>query len=231
MWANTWVSTFTGEPMRTTFINPRRRKPRRSTKRRTTRRRTRRNNGSSALSNERRTNARLRRELNNMKMSNPRRRRRRSTRRRRPATRRRRRRNAGVQPFVAGNPYILANPRRRRRRSNPKFGGQFTLKKIVDNTMTLGGGAALGTAANLFALNNIEGDWLRNGARYAAAVFGGQMLGGNMGAAFAGATLYPLLTEVAAMLNLPVGTEADLDVLAADLEDIVGDEDEEMDVW
>jgi hypothetical protein len=159
-----------------------------------------------------------------MQMQTPRRRRRRST-------RRRRRRNAGITPFVAGNPYILSNPPRRRRRRNPNgLARQFTVKRIMDNTLTYGGGAALGTAANLFALNAIEGDWIRNGARYAVAVFGGQMLGKDMGAAFAGATLYPLLTELAAMLNLPVGTEADLDVLAADLEDIYGDEEQE-DVW
>ncbi len=192
--------------MRTTFVNPRRRKRSKSTRKRrrpatrsrrkTTRRRRRRNTT---------------RRKSNMQMANPRRRRRRTR-------RRRRRRNAGITPFVAGNnPYILSNPRRRRRR-NPGM-PRLTLRNMTDKLMKYGGGSAIGTAANVFVLNDIESDWLRNGARVGSAVLGGMFLRGELGAATAGALMYPVWVEVAAMLNLPVGTDASLDVLSADLED------------
>lgn len=148
--------------------------------------------------------------------------RKRTTRRAAPKRRRRRRtrRNAGITPFVASNrsnPLILQNPRRRRRRRrNPTM----NLKTFIDKTLTYSGGAAVGAGLNILALRRIENDWVRNGARIAAAVASGMFLKGEMGAAAAGATLYPLFAEVALMTNLVPGaepTEADLHELAADL--------------
>ena len=154
-----------------------------------------------------------------MQMTNPRRR------RRRKSTRKRRRRNAGITPFVSGNnPYILSNPRRRRR--NPGM-PRLTLRTMSDKLFKYGGGSALGTAANVFVLNDIEQDWMRNGARVGVAVLGGMFLRGEMGAAMAGAAMYPVWVEVAAMLNLPVGTDADLDVLSDDIDDAMDDSDYE----
>jgi len=151
-------------------------------------------------------------------MANPRRRKR-TYARRRPATRRRRRRNAGVTSFVKQNPLILSNPRRRRRRSNPKL----NLKTIFNKTLTFGGGAVLGYGVNQFGLSNIENDWMRRAGQVAAAVMGSMFLKGELGAAFAGATLYPLVADVAMYTGLvAVPTEADLDELAANLEDALG---------
>lgn len=161
--------------------------------------------------------------------SKPRRRRRRKTTRRRrrnvqmksnPRRKRRRRRNAGITPFVQprnANPLILQNPRRRRkRRTNPKM----NLNTIFNKILTYSGGSAIGAGANILAIRRIENDWLRNGTRVAAAVLGGMFLRGEMGAAMAGATLYPLFAEIALMTELVGGggTEADLHELAADLE-------------
>ena len=150
-----------------------------------------------------------------MKMANPRRRKRKST-------RRRRRRNTGIAPFVAGNnPYILANPRRRRR-SNPGLSmPRLTVKNVSDKLMKYGGGSLMGVGINVFGLNRIENDYWRNGARISAAVLGGMVLRGELGAAYAGAAMYPVWVEVAAMLNLPINVEADLDILAADLEQVL----------
>ena len=72
-----------------------------------------------------------------------------------------------------------------------------------------------------------EQDWMRNGARVGVAVLGGMFLRGEMGAAMAGAAMYPVWVEVAAMLNLPVGTDADLDVLSDDIDDAMDDSDYE----
>ncbi len=149
-------------------------------------------------------------------MANPRRRRR-SYAKRRPATRRRRRRNAGITSFTRQNPLILSNPRRRRRsRRNPKL----NMKTIFNKTLTFGGGAVLGYGVNQFGLSNIENDWMRRAGQVAAAVAGSMFLKGELGAAFAGATLYPLVADVAMYTGLvAVPTEADLDELSADLED------------
>ena len=153
---------------------------------------------------------RRRRNVSLAPVSNPRRRRRRS-----------RRRNAGIAPFVA-NPLIMGNPRRRRRRSNPLAGLNFN--NLLTKTMTFGGGAAISVAANAFILNRVDNVWARNGARIAGAVIGGNMLKGELGAAFAGAMYYPVVQELAAHIlgkGTVTGTEADMDVLAADLEDIM----------
>lgn len=158
-------------------------------------------------------------------IANPRRRHRRSRRRRH--TSRRRRRNAGITPFVS-NPLIL-NPRRsfmNRRRRNPGM-SMPSLRTATQKVFTYGGGALLGAGANIFAFNKIENDWFRNGARLAGAVFLGPMLKGEMGAAAAGALLYPVAVELAALVGLPVETEADLDLLSADLDEVLTDDESE----
>jgi hypothetical protein len=102
--------------------------------------------------------------------------------------------------------------------------------------MTYGGGAAIGTAANIFALNKISNHWLRNGARVLVGCMGAPMLGGSLGAAAAGALFAPLVTELAVALKLPVASEA---MLEADLQDLLDDMDEgdesgvpmEADLW
>lgn len=169
--------------------------------------------------------------------SNPRKRRRRRAKAvRRAAPRRRRRRNAGITPFVSSarrhNPLILENPRRRRRRRNPGFAG-MNLNKMVSSGINYLGGAGIGAAANIFGLRRIENDWARNGARLGVAIIGAPFLG-DLGGPMAGATLYPLFAELALMLKLvqpAEATEADLTELAADLEDVLDeleDEDEEL---
>lgn len=151
-----------------------------------------------------------RRNVSLAPLPNPRRRRRRS-----------RRRNAGIAPFVS-NPIIMGNPRRRRRRSNPLAGLNFN--NLLQKTMTYGGGAAMSVAANALILNRVDNVWARNAARIAGAVIGGSMAKGELGAAFAGAMYYPVVQELAAHIlgkGTVTGTEADMDVLAADLEDIM----------
>jgi hypothetical protein len=137
-----------------------------------------------------------------------------------PRRKRSRRRNAGITPFVQRNPLILQNPRRRRRgRRNPTL----NFNTILSKTLTYTGGAAVGAGANILALRRIENDWLRNGARLATAIAAGYFMKGEMGAAAAGATLYPMFAELALMFNLTGGgtaspTGVDLNELAADLE-------------
>lgn len=167
-----------------------------------------------------------RRSRKRRKASNPRRRRRNAMilapnpRRRRY---RRRRRNAGIAPFVR-NPLIMSNPphRRRRRKRNPL--GHLDFKTILSKSMTYAGGAAISVGANALLLNRVDNVWARNGARLLAGVVGGAMLGGDLGASTAGAFFYPLVQELAAHVlgkTTVTGTEADMDVLAADLEDIM----------
>lgn len=147
--------------------------------------------------------------------------------RRRRTTRRRRRRNAGIVPFVQ-NPLILNNPRRRRR-SNPRL--RLSVQQIAGDVLAYGGGSAIGAAVNIMGINRIENVWARNGTRIGAAVLAGMLpaLMGTRGramekagAAAAGALMYPVWQEVALQLLAPpvaaAETEADLDMLAADLE-------------
>lgn len=189
--------------MRTVFVNPRRRTRR---KRKTTTRR-RRRNAPSLMGRARRTYGRRRRAA--------------------PAwarpMRRRRKRNVGITSFVAptGNPLILSNPRHRRRsKSNPKL----NLKTVMNKILTFGGGGALGYAVNQFGLSNIENDWGRRAAQAGTAVLGSMFLKGELGAAFAGATMYPLMADLAAFTGLVgIPTEADLDELSADLEQALGE--------
>ena len=146
-------------------------------------------------------------------MNNPRRRRRPQRRRR---TYRRRRRNAGIAPFTQQNPLILSNPRRRRRRRNPKL----NLKRLLNDMLVYTGGGALGYAANQFGLSQIPNDWVRRGSQVATAMVGAYFMKGNLGAAFAGATMYPLIADLAMFTGLvAVPSEADLEELSADLED------------
>ncbi len=166
------------------------------------------------------TKPRRRKKRRNVQMAK-----RRSPRKR--VTRRRRRRNAGVTSFVqprANNPLILQNPRRRKRRNPAKL----NLNTMMTKVLTYSGGSAVGAGINILAIRRIENVWMRNGARVAAAVLGGNFLKGEMGAAMAGATLYPLFAEVALQFNLVPGmegedTEADLEELAADLEAALDD--------
>lgn len=150
-------------------------------------------------------------------VSNPRRRTRRRT----------RRRNAGITSFVGHqNPLILQNPPRirRRRRNNPKL----NLKSMVNSLMLHGGGSLVGTAANIFALRNIENTWIRNGVRVGISTFLPVFFKGEFGAATAGALLYPMWGDIALELGLVPGispNEADLSELAADLESALDDVD------
>lgn len=141
------------------------------------------------------------------------------------------RRNAGITPFVQ-NPLILSNPRRRRRvrRSNPL--AIPSLKSALDTLMAGGGGASVALAVNMMGTSRIDNPWLRRGAQAGAAVIGGGLLAGksqNLGAAFTGAMMMPLMQDLAAdLLGIGVAAgvtakEADLDALAADLEDVLDD--------
>ena len=195
--------------MRTTLVNPTKRTKRRKSRKKTTKRRRRKN---VAITRRKST------------MANPRRRRRRVTRRRRrrnystavsnPRRRqRRRRRNTGIRPFTR-NPLILQNPRRRRRRrSNPKMNIQRVANKLLIYT----GGSAVAVGANILAINQIQNRWARNGVRVACSVFAPMFIKGDLGAAFSGAMLYPVIEEMVAELGI-APSEADLPALAADLE-------------
>lgn len=154
---------------------------------------------------------------------------------RRRAHRRSRRRNAGITPFIQ-NPLILSNPRRRHRRRNPGL-GMPSLNKMFSALLTGGGGAATALTLNTVALNKIPNPWLRRGSQALAAIFGGALIASKspaMGQAYAGAQLYPLVQDLAAdLLGVGAGaaaaTEADIDALAADLEDVMDEMDEDSD--
>lgn len=144
------------------------------------------------------------------------------------------RRNAGITPFVQ-NPLILSNPRRRRRQSNPM--NVSSLKGAANNALSYAGGAGLALAVTTVGTNKIGNHWLRRGVQLGASVIGGSMIGkksATMGGAFAGAMMYPLLQDLASdLLGIGVGAgvaattkEADLDALAADLEDVLDEMDD-----
>ena len=205
--------------MRTMFVNPRRRPKRRHAKKRNPRKTVRR------IARRRPVKRNTRKAHTKMKM-NPRRRRSHKARRRNP-----------MAPFVRSlnNPLILRNPRAiRRRRRNP--GLNLSIKSILDKSLSYGGGSALGAGINIIGLSKIENTWFRNGARLGVAVLGGSFLKGDLGAAMAGATLYPMWQEIALFLSLIEGphpfmpypeaptaakTEASLDLLSADLQDVL----------
>ena len=138
------------------------------------------------------------------------------------APRRKRRRNAGITPFVSSsNPLLVPNPRRRRKvRRNPLS----SPKKLIEETLLNIGGAAIGVGANYFAINKIDNVWARNGARAAAAVGAGMLIPGRLGSAASGAMLYPSILELVDHFLSGKGwgeKEADLDMLSADLEDLL----------
>jgi len=138
----------------------------------------------------------------------------------------RRRRNAGIAPFVSrSNPMILSNPRRRRRNRNPSMP---SMKQALMTTLHYGAGSGIGAALNIFVLRHIENDWLRHGVRVLGALGGGMFLPDKMGGAMAGATLYPSLAELAIYAGIGgvPSTEADLNELAADLQDALDDDDD-----
>lgn len=141
---------------------------------------------------------------------------------------RKKRRNAGIAPFVR-NPLIMSNPpRRRRRRRNPM--DSLDIKTIVSKSLTFASGAGMAVAANAFILNRVDNFWARNVSRLGLGVVGAAFMPNReLGAASAGAMFYPLIQELLAKLlgqSTVTGTEADMDVLAADLEDIMDDLDE-----
>lgn len=153
-------------------------------------------------------------------------------------------RNAGISPFVQ-NPLILSNPRRRHRRRNPSARAGLSLNKLLNSLLTGAAGAGTALTVNTVALNKIANPWFRRGAQAGAAVVGGALIASKspaMGGAYTGAQLYPLVQDLAADL-LGIGgaavaaTEADIDALAADLEDVMDEMDEggfgedDEDVW
>lgn len=146
------------------------------------------------------------------------------------------RRNAGVAPFLQQNPLILSNPRRRRsRRRNPM--DLPSIKTIVDSTVTGGGAAAIALAVNTLGTSRITHDWLRRGVQVLAASVGGALLSGKspaLGAAFTGAAMVAPVQDLAADVlgigvaaGATVAKDADLDALAADLEDVLDEMDED----
>jgi len=148
---------------------------------------------------------------------------------RRHRRRRSRRRNAGIAPFVS-NPLIMSNPRHRRRRRHSNPLNMFTLKNVVRKGVTYGGGAAIAVGANALAINRIDNFWYRNLTRFGGAIAAGAFMKGDLGAATSGAMLFPLMQEMAAKFlglgSSVSGTEADMDMLAADLEDVMDELDD-----
>lgn len=153
----------------------------------------------------------------------------------RPATRyvrrkrsgKRRRRNAGIAPFVA-NPMIMANPRRRssgrKRRRNP----EMKLKPILMNTGLAVAGAGTGALVNLVGIRRIQNIWVRNGTRFLLGAASAGAMQNSFGGAAAGALMYPMFAELALLsgiLTEATNTEADLDEISADLEDVLNDGD------
>jgi hypothetical protein len=120
---------------------------------------------------------------------------------------------------------ILSNPRRSsRRRRNPSMP---SLKQAAMTTLHYGAGSGIGAALNIFVIRHIKNDWLRHGVRILGALGGGMFLPDKMGGAMAGATLYPSLAELAIYAGVvqSADLQADLNELAADLEDALDDDD------
>jgi hypothetical protein len=77
-------------------------------------------------------------------------------------------------------------------------------------------------------LRRIENVWLRNGARVVLAAAAGALFQNTFGGATGGAMLYPLMTEIAIQTNMlgePTATEADIEEISADIEDLLDDDD------
>lgn len=161
------------------------------------------------------------------------------------------RRNAGITSFTQ-NPLILSNPKRRRaRRRNPISMGFPSFAQLFHGALSSGGGAAMALAVNTVALNKIEDKWWRRGAQFGAASLGGAFLTGvspKLGAAYAAAQMYPLMVDLsveflsmepekvgatkeqAAAAAGATAKEADLEALAADLEDVLDEMNHEVDL-
>lgn len=208
--------------MRTIFVNPRKRPKRKSAKRKSAKRKS--TKRKTIRRSTRRAKTRNARKASKHMIVNPHGRKRRVS----------RRKNASITPFVKSSNPMLRNSSIRRRRKNP--GLNLSIKSILDKGLSYGGGSALGAGVNIIGLSKIENKWFRNGARLATAIVGGSFLKGDLGAAMAGATLYPMWQEVALMLSLIEGqrpfmpypsggaakeTSASLDLLSADLQDIL----------
>jgi hypothetical protein len=101
----------------------------------------------------------------------------------------------------------------------------MNIQRAANRILTYAGGSAIAVAADILALKKIENVWARNGIRVVAAAFAPMFLKGDMGSAFSGAILYPVVEEMAAELNI-LDNEADLECLAADLEAALDDVDE-----
>ena len=148
------------------------------------------------------------------------------------------RRNAGITPFIQ-NPLILSNPRRRRRRRNPSF-SMGSLKSVLSECLTDGAGAAAALGVSAFGTNRIASPLYRRGAQVLAAVVGGAAVGSyskNLGRSFRSAMFFPLVQDLAVDLlgtSIAVSAtakEADVDALAADLEDVLDDMSEGDSYW
>jgi hypothetical protein len=133
-------------------------------------------------------------------------------------------RNAGITPFVSNTGITVPNPRRRKRRRNPA--GGILMNGMLNSLSGVGGAAAL-TVVDMFGVSKINNPWGRNLTRVGLAL-GGSLIPGRFGSAAAGAAMVPVLQEVVTLLMLgtprvaaTAGTEAALDELSADLEDLL----------
>lgn len=155
-----------------------------------------------------------------------------------------RRRNAGINSFIQRNPLILENPRRRSRRHgirrrNPGFvNPTFNIKGITRSLMSYGGGSALGFAVDQFVIKKlpITGEhaiYIRTAARLGAAMLAARYAKGELGAAAAGAVMYPAIQELyekfAGASASGDDYEADLMADLSDMEDLI-DTDDDMQV-
>lgn len=147
------------------------------------------------------------------------------------------RRNAGIVPFVQSanprprrrrnaslrvNPMLVANPRRKMHRRPRHSNPLSSPKKAFVNALLNIGGSGVGAAANYFGIAKIENVWARNGSRIVLSSLSG-FVPGAMGGSMAGALLMPAWVELFNYFVKPKAapTEADLDSLAADLEDLM----------
>lgn len=105
--------------------------------------------------------------------------------------------------------------------------------KIVRTVLESAGGAALAYAVNQFGTRNIAGDWTRRSVQAGIAVLGSAMLSrmtgarSDMGAAFAGAMMYPLIADLSLMLGVTGAADYGLGAdLGADMDAQLGDMEE-----
>lgn len=135
------------------------------------------------------------------------------------------RRNAGITPFVRNTGITVPNPRRRvKRRRNPA--GGIVMNGLL-NELSGAGGAAAVMVVDMFGTSKISNPWGRNLTRVGLSL-AGSLIPGRFGAAMAGAQMVPVFQEILTLLlvgtprvNMPRGTEASLDEMSADLEDLL----------